>query len=249
MDYYEGVEAVVAADIVERLGELVRDRRWERSSAAEIAAAALRDLIMEGALRPGTRVSEEVFMAPLEVSRNTLREAFRLLTHEKLLEHKLNRGVFVRTLATADVVDLFLVRRVVECAALPLADEAGTARMLAAVESGEAAAGEGRWVDVGTANIRFHQAITALSGSPRIDELMRQVAAELRLAFHEMGDPRAFHEDYLRRNREIVDRLVAGEVAAAQDLLTAYLRASEAEMLAAFATRERGEIPASKPGA
>ncbi|MGQ0839681.1 GntR family transcriptional regulator [Actinokineospora sp.] len=228
---------MAAAEIVGRLTELVRERRRERSSAAEVAAAALRDLIMEGALAPGSRVSEEAFMAPLEVSRNTLREAFRLLTHEKLLVHKLNRGVFVRSLDAADVVDLFLVRRMIECAALTLADDVGIARMADAVERGERAAADGQWVDVGTANIRFHQAIAALAGSPRVDELMRQVAAELRLGFHDMGDPRSFHEGYLVRNREIVRTLLAGEVTAAEDLLRAYLADAETEMLAAFRTR------------
>ncbi len=232
----------MAADIVERLAELVSQRRRERSSAAEVAASALRDLIMEGALAPGSRVTEESFMAPLEVSRNTLREAFRLLTHEKLLEHKLNRGVFVRVLDVADVADLFLVRRMVECSALALADAAGTAKMADAVAAGERAAAEGRWLDVGTANIRFHQAVAALAGSPRVDELMRQVAAELRLGFHEMGDPRTFHETYLRRNRGIVETLAAGDTAGAEEQLRAYLDDAEREMLDTFARPRPGAV-------
>ncbi|MGH3859174.1 GntR family transcriptional regulator [Actinokineospora sp.] len=229
---------MASVDIVGRLTELVRERRQGRSSAADVAASALRDLIMEGALPPGSRVTEEAFMAPLEVSRNTLREAFRLLTHEKLLVHKLNRGVFVRSLVRADVRDLYRVRKVVECAALAQATDAGIERMTAAVERGERAAAEGRWVDVGTANIRFHQAIVSLVGSPRLDEMMRQVGAELRLGFHEMGDPRSFHEGYLRRNREILDRLKGGEPERAEELLRKYLDDAESEMFAAFLARD-----------
>lgn len=237
---------MASVDIVGRLAELVRERRQGRSSAADVAASALRDLIMEGALPPGSRVTEEAFMAPLEVSRNTLREAFRLLTHEKLLVHKLNRGVFVRSLVRADVRDLYRVRKVVECAALAQATEAGIERMTAAVERGERAAAEGRWVDVGTANIRFHQAIVSLVGSPRLDEMMRQVGAELRLGFHEMGDPRSFHEGYLRRNREIVDRLKAGDLARAEDLLRRYLDDAESEMFDAFLARD-GKLASPPP--
>jgi DNA-binding GntR family transcriptional regulator len=229
---------VASVDIVGRLTELVRERRQGRGSAADVAASALRDLIMEGALPPGSRVTEEAFMAPLEVSRNTLREAFRLLTHEKLLVHKLNRGVFVRSLVRADVRDLYRVRKVVECAALAQATEAGIERMTAAVERGERAAAEERWVDVGTANIRFHQAIVSLVGSPRLDEMMRQVGAELRLGFHEMGDPRSFHEGYLRRNREILDRLKGGEPERAEELLRKYLDDAESEMFDAFLARD-----------
>ena len=75
---------------------------------------------------------------------------------------------------------------------------------------------DGRWPEVGTANMRFHQSIVAMVDSPRLDEHMRQVTAELRLAFHVMANPRAFHEPYLRRNRELAALIEAGDGAAAR---------------------------------
>jgi DNA-binding GntR family transcriptional regulator len=57
---------------------------------------------------------------------------------------------------------------------------------------GERAAMQQRWLDVGTANMHFHQAIVALAGSRRADEIMRQLLAELRLAFHVVSPLRDF---------------------------------------------------------
>src|SRR3954454_13493065 len=88
--------------------------RLDRSSSAERAADILRRSITEGALPPGAQLSEVELTEVLEVSRNTLREAFRLLTHEGLLIYKLHRGVFVPELDEADVVDLYRLRRVLE---------------------------------------------------------------------------------------------------------------------------------------
>ena len=218
--------------MVKDLAELVR--LPERESAAEATAGALRELIMTGRLKPGSRVNESDFIGVLDVSRNTLREAFRLLHHEKLLVHKLNRGVFVRTLSAEDVADLYRVRRVIECAALSHATREGIELMDRAVRVGLAAAEEGNWADVGTANIRFHQAIVAQAGSARLDELMRQVVAELRLGFLEMGNPRDFHMPYLGRNGEIVSALIRDEPADADRELRAYLDDAEEEMLVAF---------------
>jgi hypothetical protein len=62
------------------------------------------------------RLSEDSIGGALGVSRNTLREAFRLLTHERLLVHELNRGVFVRVLTVEDVEDIYRTRSLVECA-------------------------------------------------------------------------------------------------------------------------------------
>ena len=74
--------------------ELAADRRLlGRTSTVERLADILRSRITEGYFKPGDRLPEDSIGKALEVSRNTLREAFRLLTHERLLVHELNRGV------------------------------------------------------------------------------------------------------------------------------------------------------------
>ncbi|MFC6081184.1 GntR family transcriptional regulator [Sphaerisporangium aureirubrum] len=224
------------AEAAERLG---RDRGLlEHSSTAERTAAILRRHITQGLFKPDARLAEDVIGNALGVSRNTLREAFRLLSHERLLVHKLNRGVFVRALTAADVRDLYRIRRLVECAAVgdasPPAEE-GLAGLREAVGAAEKAAEEERWGDVGTANMEFHQAVVDLMGSPRTTELMSQVLAELRLGFLVVTDPRAFHGRYLPRNRRILGLIEAGDVEGARAALTDYLDDAEATLLKAYA--------------
>jgi DNA-binding GntR family transcriptional regulator len=209
----------------------------DRTGTAERVAGVLRDRITEGYFPPGTRLSEEAIGAALGISRNTLREAFRLLSHERLLVHELNRGVFVRVLTAEDVIDLYRVRRLVECAAVRHAKPADPDVLSAlrdAVAEGDLAVGESRWRDIGTANMRFHRGLSRLAGSPRVDELMGHVLAELRLVFHVMKNPRAFHEPYVARNREIIGRLEAGDSAGAERLLAAYLDDAESQLLRAY---------------
>lgn len=99
------------------VGGLAEDRPLlGRTSTAERVADILRGRVAEGYFRPGERLAEDAIGKALGVSRNTLREAFRLLTHERLLVHELNRGVFVRILAVEDVEDIYRTRRLVECA-------------------------------------------------------------------------------------------------------------------------------------
>ncbi|MFC9391421.1 GntR family transcriptional regulator [Streptomyces venezuelae] len=219
-------------------GDLADDRALlGRTSTAERVADILRGRVAAGWFPPGTRLSEDSIGGALGVSRNTLREAFRLLTHERLLVHELNRGVFVRVLAVDDVEDIYRTRRLVECAVVrglghPPYPLEGLA---AAVAEGEAAAHAGDWPGVSTANIHFHRELVALAGSARTDELMRGVLAELRLAFHLVADARVLHQPYLARNREILDALRAGERATAERLLARYLDDSRARVAAAYA--------------
>ncbi|MFJ4788168.1 GntR family transcriptional regulator [Streptomyces sp. NPDC088794] len=212
--------------MAEQLSELADDRALlGRTSTAERVSDVLRSRIAEGYFPPGTRLSEDSIGGALGVSRNTLRESFRLLTHERLLVHELNRGVFVRVLSVEDVEDIYRTRALVECAVVrglgapPYALDALTA----AVDQGRTAAREGDWKTVGTANIHFHRELVALAGSERTDELMRSVFAELRLAFHLVDDPRRLHEPYLARNQQIHEALQGGDKGEAEKLLSVYL--------------------------
>jgi DNA-binding GntR family transcriptional regulator len=230
----KGLAVVMDGGATERLAE---DRvLLGRTSTAERVAAILREHITEGMFEPGTRLSEESIGTALRVSRNTLREAFRLLSHEGLLAHELNRGVFVRRLTADDVIDLYRLRRLVECAAIRHAvppSEKGLAGLRDAVRTAGIAADEQRWEAVGTANMRFHQAIVELAGSSRLDEMMRQVLAELRLSFLAMKNPRAFHEPYLARNRDILQLIESGDTSGAERLLDSYLADAERQLVQA----------------
>nr|WP_206068406.1 GntR family transcriptional regulator [Nonomuraea sp. FMUSA5-5] len=218
------------------VADLSQDRpRLGRSSTAERVADILRDRISEGFFQPGQRLSEESISEALGVSRNTLREAFRLLGHERLLDHRLNRGVFVRLPSVEDVLDLYRVRRVLEGAAVRRkpSEEALAVIKEAVADARRAAAGDD-WQAVGTANIRFHQALVSLNESPRIDETMRQLLAELRLVFHVMENPRAFHEPFLERNRILVGLIESGRPEEAAAYLDDYLDHAERLLIHAY---------------
>jgi DNA-binding GntR family transcriptional regulator len=229
--------------MAEQLTALADDRALlGRTSTAERVSDILRSRIADGYFPPGTRLSEDGIGGALGVSRNTLREAFRLLTHERLLVHELNRGVFVRVLTVEDVEDIYRTRALVECAVVrglgepPYRLEGVTA----AVAEGERATAENDWKALGTANIHFHRELVALAGSERTDELMRSVFAELRLAFHVVDDPRRLHEPYLARNHEILRALQAGDRGGAEELLETYL-ADSLERIVEVYRRRVGE--------
>jgi len=226
--------------MAERLAGLADDRALlGRTSTAERVSDILRSRIAEGYFPPGTRLSEDSIGGALGVSRNTLREAFRLLTHERLLVHELNRGVFVRILTVEDVEDIYRTRSLVECAVVRGLGEPPYAleRLAEAVTEGQVASVEDDWKGVGTANIHFHRELVSLAGSARTDELMRSVFAELRLAFHLVDDPKALHEPYLQRNRLILQALQAADATEAEKLLAVYLDDSLERVVDAYRRR------------
>ena len=101
------------------------------------------------------------------------------------------------------------------------------AAVRAAVEEGKAAAAANDEEGLGSANQHFHGAIVALAGSRRLDTIMSQVLAEMRLFFHKATVDAHFYRGYLPDNEEICKALEAGELDRAGELLLAYLNRSE----------------------
>jgi len=206
---------------------------------SERVAETLRQKITEGELAPGQRLSEQALSESLAISRNTLREVFRTLTKDGLLKHAPNRGVFVAVPSIASIIDIYRVRRLVECQALAQAYPRHPAkkRMREAVETAMRCRERQDWLGVGTANMAFHQAIVELADSERLNLLFAPVLAELRLAFGLLRDSEFLHAPYVDMNQRLLELAEAGEFARASAELHDYLVHSERIVLAVYARR------------
>lgn len=67
-----------------------------RRTKADVVYEALQSAILAGNIRPGEHLRQEEVAARWGVSQTPVREAFRRLESEGLVEHAANRGVVVR---------------------------------------------------------------------------------------------------------------------------------------------------------
>jgi DNA-binding GntR family transcriptional regulator len=81
----------------------------DRQGLASAVTMRLRDMIIEGTLPAGTRLNERVLCEQLAVSRTPLREAFKVLAGEGLIELLQNRGAQVAELSITDIEQTFEV--------------------------------------------------------------------------------------------------------------------------------------------
>lgn len=78
----------------------------------------LRKDILQGKLRSGEKLSEQKVCSMYGISRTPVREAFRQLELEGLLETIPNRGAFVNGLTQRDIKDLYEMRKAFETIAV-----------------------------------------------------------------------------------------------------------------------------------
>lgn len=208
-------------------------------SLAESVADRIRENVIRGSFSPGQHLSEAEMSESLEVSRNTLREVFRVLTKEGLLKHEPNRGVFVATPDVATIVDLYRVRRVIQCRVVEQSPPGhpAIASMRKAVDSAKRAGAAKDWVTVGSEDLAFHAAIVALADSPRLNVFFSQISAEMRLAFGLLPDPEYLHAPFIEANEDILLLVATGRKAEAAARLETYFVQAERAVLGAFSRR------------
>lgn len=193
-------------------------------------ANAIRDDILRGELLSGASLIESELIGIYGVSRNTLREALKLLRQQGLVSQEPNKSVRVKRLSIEELRDIFVVRRVVELGALrgrasvpgPWLDRLGEViqREAIAIEQSD-------WRGAGTESLRFHQEIVALHESPIFDRMFALLVAQLRLVFVSGKHEQAFQEPWLRREAEMHRLLAEGRCEEAARQLESYLFDSE----------------------
>ncbi|MBS0454240.1 MAG: GntR family transcriptional regulator [Proteobacteria bacterium] len=208
-------------------------------SLAERVTDQIRLKLIDGEFAPGQRLSEATLSESLQISRNTLREAFRLLSKEGLVTHAPNRGVSVATPSVASIIDIYRVRRLIECQALAQAYPQHPAKrhMRTAVEAALKGRAERNWRAVGSANMDFHVAVVELADSERLNQMFTHLVAELRLAFGLLQDPEFLHAPYVDMNQGILELAEANRFSDAAAALNDYLVHSERIVLAVYARR------------
>jgi len=89
------------------------------------AVVGLRSMILDGELKPGTRVSELLLVDRLQVSRTPAAKALIQLRHDGLLESLPSGGFVVATFSSLDIIDGIELRGTLEGLAARLAAERG----------------------------------------------------------------------------------------------------------------------------
>jgi DNA-binding GntR family transcriptional regulator len=142
-------------------------------------ADAITSAIREGRLVPGQRLTEIDFAKKLNVSRPSVREAFRQLSSDGLLLSQPYRGVSVRHMTRREVDDLFTVRGALEGLAVRLATPvlASAITPLETIQTALDAAEASRDLNaMSRHNLAFHMLFADVSRNELLREQLRRIA-------------------------------------------------------------------------
>lgn len=208
-----------------------RDQPHRRSgtSASEHAFNALTQAIRDGVYCAGDRLVESRLTKELGVSRSTLREVLRRLGADGLVRLEPNKGAIVRSLTRKDVIELLMVREVLEGFAAGLAaGNIGVADHRSLIQSAldriAAMRVDPHGFNYLEDNSSFHQLIIDLSANKTLAQQIRQLQMPYVRSWYFEQLKSADWDRSSNEHEQILLALLDGDSALAEQLMSAHIR-------------------------
>jgi len=204
----------------------------------EEAADRLRDLIVQGRLAAGARLNERLLTGELGVSRTPLREAFKVLATEGLVELLPNRGAIVSQMDPQRLSESLAVMGALEALAGELACRSATEAQINEIRAlhYEMLAYHARNDLAGyfKFNQAIHLKIVKYSGNTMLYNIYRQLNGNVRRARYMANLSKERWDAAVREHDEILSALAARDVKRIKALLQDHLAHKLASVLAAL---------------
>jgi DNA-binding GntR family transcriptional regulator len=193
----------------------------------------IKDRIMTGRLRPGTKLSEEEIASIFQVGRARARQSLRLLGAIGVVTLHRNRGAFVARPTRAEAAQIYAARRIIECPVVALVADAITradvARLRRHVEQQAASVRAGDRREFLRLVLEFHNLLASIAGNPVIAQLVDQLIARASLIslLYEVPVP---SQDVVDDHARLVELIAAGDADKASAHMERHLRAVETRL-------------------
>lgn len=202
----------------------------------EEAADRIRDLIVQGQLAPGTRLNERLLTAQFGLSRTPLREAFKVLATEGLVDLLPNRGAVVSQMDPVRLSETLAVMGALEALAGELACVNATEAQLNEIRAlhyeMRAHHARGDLAGYFKFNQAIHLKLVKYSGNAVLFNAYRQMNGNVRRARYLANLSRERWDAAVREHDEILAALGARDVKRIKALLSDHLAHKLASVLA-----------------
>ncbi|HLQ27517.1 MAG TPA: GntR family transcriptional regulator [Acidiferrobacterales bacterium] len=216
----------------------------DRRTLHDEVVGRLRDMIIEGELSPGTRLTERILCQRFGISRTPLREAVKVLASEGLLELLPNRGAAVTELTIEAVEDMFQVIGALEALAGELACARISDEDLAEIRALHyqmlAHHARSELSEYFKYNQRIHEKIIEAAKNPILANTYRSLSGRIRRARYLANFSKERWDHAVHEHNLILEALTKKEAGQLRQLLQDHLRNKLEVVKATIISRSNG---------
>ena len=219
-------------------------REIHPKSAAEMVAKELCNCIAQGILYPGEKLNEQALCQQLNVSRTPLREAFRMLQTQGLIEYNTNCGVVVRTVTEKYISDIMEVRCALDSLSAARAakriNEKNAKTLLSIQEFGNqclSSSSDDWYLDY---DHKLHLTIAKLSENIELEKQFQNVWNSSLLMHCYNASTKERQIQSIREHGWIIDAIIAGDAEQATAFMKMHYTAGCASTIKAYLQATKG---------
>lgn len=192
---------------------------------------AIKDRILDGELRPGTKLSEEEIASIFSVGRTRARQSLRLLAAIGIVTIHKNRGAFVSSPTRAEAAQTYAARRMLECPAVALVAETRSSENVIALRSHldhqRFEMTRNNRSGFLRATLEFHSLMASMASNPVVEMLINQLLARAAL-ISTLYEPETPSVQAVEDHTRLVKLIASRDSAGASKFMETHLRRVEA---------------------
>jgi DNA-binding GntR family transcriptional regulator len=206
----------------------------------------LRQMIQDGELPPGTRLSEQALCRQFDVSRTPLREALKILAADGYVDWRANRGIRVAEIETTEVVAAFELLGALERLIGDIVCQRMTADDMQVLEAMHAEMvrlhARSMRAEYFRLNQAIHAALARLTRNPVIEDVYGSVQRRIYRARALSNTERLRWDESVQEHERIMAALRARDPARLPAELVAHSKATEAVILRELARADAQKL-------
>lgn len=140
---------------------------------------AIKDRVLEGELKPGTKLTEEEIASIFDVGRARARQSLRLLAAIGVVTIHKNRGAFVASPTRTEAAHIYAARRMLECPAVAFVAATRSSENVTVLrghlEQQRAAVSSNERRTFLRLTLEFHSLLASMAGNPVVELLINQL--------------------------------------------------------------------------
>jgi DNA-binding GntR family transcriptional regulator len=178
---------------------------------------AIKDRVLDGELKPGTKLTEEEIASIFDVGRARARQSLRLLAAIGVVTIHKNRGAFVASPTRSEAAHIYAARRMLECPAVAFVAETRNSENVAVLrghlEQQRAAVSRNERRTFLRLTLEFHSLLACMAGNPVAELLINQLltrAALISTLYEAAAPSNQAVDDHAALVKLIVSRDAAG---------------------------------------
>lgn len=191
----------------------------------------IRERILKGEYKIGEKIKENQIASELRVSRTPIREAFKQLENEGLIDYIPNRGCFAKGFTRRDIEDLYAVRKALEILAVEWAvnriNQAEIDKLQEQSDLMEFYTARKDGKKVLEIDSDFHAVIYNASGSRFMAQVLRSYKEYIDQTRKVIFDERDYLEEIFQEHKAVLEAVKNRDVEGAKEAMAKHLDGSK----------------------